>query len=234
MFYDQLATAIECASLQDLHSLSQQLWKAHGAGGLDDAQAQALAETMAARRNGIKQATSLASAARAPLKFAKSAPQRSPDKARSIGRRRQLAASGVMSPAMAANFTVSELAALKVISDEVMMRGCCDRSIAEIAARAGVGASTVRNAVRFAKLSGLLTVLERPRAGRKNLTNLIRIISAEWRTWLRLRPVRSGIGFKNVKTTATDLETPVAYRDKTGVWRPKGKGNRATPGRRRL
>ena len=111
-----------------------------------------------------------------------------------------------------------------------MAKGHCDRSIAEIAARAGVGPSTVRNAVRFAKSACLLTVLERPRAGRKNLTNLVRIINHTWLTWLR----RSGIGFKNVKSTATDLEKPVSFKDGNGVWRPKGRDNDRRWARRAL
>jgi hypothetical protein len=43
---------------------------------------------------------------------------------------------------------------------------------------------------------GLITVEERRRRGQKSLTNLVRIISAEWLTWLR-----NGGGFRKANTT---------------------------------
>ena len=38
--------------------------------------------------------------------------------------------------------------------------------------------------MRLAELDGLITVQRRPRSGRKHLTNVIRIIRAEWLDWL--------------------------------------------------
>jgi hypothetical protein len=64
-------------------------------------------------------------------------PQRSPDRCRSIERRRTLAASGPLPPALAARFTVAELACLRVVSDEVRAKGDCRLTVSEIAARAG-------------------------------------------------------------------------------------------------
>ena len=55
----------------------------------------------------------------------------------------------------------------------------------ELAARAGVCHSLAKRAVRLAELDGLITVQRRPRSGRKHLTNIIRIIRAEWLDWLR-------------------------------------------------
>src|SRR3954454_3368543 len=46
-------------------------------------------------------------------------PQRAPVRAVAIARRRHLAASGPMPPALACRFTVSELAVLKIVGDEV-------------------------------------------------------------------------------------------------------------------
>ena len=43
--------------------------------------------------------------------------QRSPDRQASIERRRRLAASGPLPPAMAARFTVSELAVLRIVAN---------------------------------------------------------------------------------------------------------------------
>src|SRR5436190_18942530 len=53
-----------------------------------------------------------------------------------------------------------------------------------IAARAGVCRSLVKNALRTAARLGLLTVQERRREGRRNLPNVIRIVSKEWTVWL--------------------------------------------------
>jgi DNA-binding MarR family transcriptional regulator len=76
------------------------------------------------------------------------------------------------------------LAVLKVISDEYLAHGVSDRSRNEIGARAGVSQTVVKRAVRLAELDGLISVQRRPRSGRKHLTNIIRIIRAEWLDWL--------------------------------------------------
>jgi hypothetical protein len=96
-----------------------------------------------------------------------------------------------MPPALACKFTVSELAVLRIIGDEVRQHGLCDRCVDEIAARAGVCRRMVQNAIREAARLGLLAIEERRREGRRNLPNVIRIISKEWMTWLS-RGGRSG------------------------------------------
>ena len=89
-----------------------------------------------------------------------------------------------MPPALACKFTVSELAVLRIIGDEVRLHGCCDRCVDEIAARAGVCRRMVQNALREATQLRLLTVEERRREGRRNLPNVVRIVSKEWTSWL--------------------------------------------------
>ena len=89
-----------------------------------------------------------------------------------------------MPPALACKFTVSELAVLRIVGDEVRQHGHCDRCVDELAARAGVCRSMVKNAIRTAARLGLLTVEERRREGRRNLPNVIRIVSKEWTSWL--------------------------------------------------
>ena len=101
-----------------------------------------------------------------------------------IARRRHLAASGPMPPALACKFTVSELAVLRIVGDEVRQHGHCARCVDELAARAGVCRSMVKNAIRTAARLGLLTVEERRREGRRNLPNVVRIVSKEWTSWL--------------------------------------------------
>jgi len=112
-----------------------------------------------------------------------------------------------MPPALACKFTVSELAVLRIIGDEVHLHGCCDRCVDEIAARAGVCRRMVQNALREATRLRLLTVEERRREGRRNLPNVVRIVSKEWTSWLA-RGGRSSppaapplIGCKKVRPT---------------------------------
>ena len=131
--------------------------------------------------------------------------QRSPDRRASIERRRHLAASGPMPPAMASRFTVGELAVLRIVGDEVAQHGLCDRSLAELAARAGVCRKLAQITLRMAARDGLVAIERRPRPGRKNLSNVVRIISAEWMAWLqRGRRSRQVQGEKIVPPRTSD------------------------------
>jgi hypothetical protein len=131
--------------------------------------------------------------------------QRSPDRQRSIERRRHLAASGVMPPALASRFTTSELAVLRIVGDQVKARGSCDLTLGEIAARAGVCRTTVQNALRQAAVGALITVRERRRRGANSLPNVVRIISREWLAWLTRGPRRAPPGFKMLNTTDREV-----------------------------
>ena len=102
-----------------------------------------------------------------------------------------------MPPALAAKFTQGELAALRIIGDECRDHGVCALHLDAIAARAGVGKTTVQNAMRQARRLGLIDVRERRRRGQRSLTNVVRVVSAEWRLWL------SRGGFKKTKATDT-------------------------------
>jgi hypothetical protein len=224
MIEEQIRAAIEAASSWQLNELSETIWKFHSAGHLDDDAAQGLAELLQARRR-----LGQIMAAQARESWQQPAPpryrpyrQRSPDRAASIARRRQLASAGPLPPQLAACFTVSEQAALKVISDTVQAKGYCDLTIAEIAARAGTCETTVRNATREAERLAMISVERRPQRGRKSFTNVIRIIRHEWKVWLshRQRRPASGIGCKKIGATATDLLSGCDLRDQNGIWRP--------------
>jgi hypothetical protein len=95
------------------------------------------------------------------------------------------------------------------VGDEVLARGFCDLHIDAIAARAGVCRTTTQNALRMARMLGMITVQERRRRGQKSLTNIIRIVSAEWQSWLR-----RGRGFKNSNTTVNSARN---QRDELGL-----------------
>src|SRR3978361_1666639 len=75
-------------------------------------------------------------------------PQRPPVRSIAVERRRRLAASGPMPPALAARFSTGELAALRIVADEVQARGRCELCLDAIAARAGGARSTAKRALR--------------------------------------------------------------------------------------
>jgi hypothetical protein len=100
---------------------------------------------------------------------------------------------------LAAYFTPGELAALRIIADEVRDHGKCDLTLGKIAACAGVGRTTVQNAIRVAERLGLVAVQERRQPGARSLPNVIRIVSAEWRSWIERGRKRGG--FKIVNPT---------------------------------
>ncbi|MBF2717509.1 hypothetical protein [Agrobacterium vitis] len=128
--------------------------------------------------------------------------QRSPDRAASMGRKRKLGGSSGMPDTIRHHYTEGERAALTVIAGEVKHHGLCDLALDRIAAVAGVSRTTVQNAIREARALGHLSVEPRPRKGQKNLTNLVRIVSAEWMTWLKRGPsLARQTGFKDFHPT---------------------------------
>jgi ribosomal protein L40E len=213
MFQNALNSAIDDAHPRQIDHLSRQLWAAHAAGHIPDGVAQDLAELLHQRRQPAIEAQGvLFPIAGSPTStdrkrvwaaFPARVEQRSPDRQASIERRRRLAASGPLPPAMAARFTVSELAVLRIVGDEVLQHGVCDRSLAELAARAGCCRKLAQRVLRMASRDGLVTIESRPRPGRKNLTNVVRVASGEWSAWLR-RGQRSRLvqGEKNVPPRA--------------------------------
>ena len=234
MIHQQLGAAIASASTPaQLDEFARALWRAYAAGQIADHQAQSLGEQIEARRNAFRRpgqgpAVLRVAVTREEARTASSeAPRPAPglrrngpsqlvlriprppsyDRSRSLERRRQLAASGPMPPALAASFTTAELAVLRIVGDEVREHGRCERTLAEIAARAGVSRTTTQNALRRAARLGLVAIEERRRPGNRDLPNLIRIISREWLAWLehgrgRSRRRDQGSGFKNLSTTA--------------------------------
>jgi len=224
MFHAAITAAIEDArTLAQMDELARRLWQGHGSGALSDDEAQALAERLHGRRGAIREGIRPIGipAGRASL-FPPRRHVPSPDKIASRDRRRLLACSGPMPPALAARFTTGQLAVLRIVGDEVAARGVCGLCVDAIAARAGVCRRLAQAALRLAEGDGLLTIEERRHEGRKNSTNLVRIISREWQAWIRRgrrKPVDlrgqaegaapvQGIGCKAVHPTGSPLLTP--------------------------
>ena len=198
MFARTLASAIDTARLSQLDDLSRSIWKAFSAGSVSEFEAGRLSEAIEARRSAHK----------ASLTTEKPSRRRNgsrPRSAASLDRRRRWVASGLMPPQIACQFTMGEAAALGVIAAEMKKRGDCRLTIGEIAGTAGVCATTVRNALRQARKLGFLTVEERRIRWTRNLSNVVKIVSEEWKTWLKLG--RKVGGCKTVKGTPTQIKT---------------------------
>lgn len=181
MLADQLAAAIaDARTTAHIDSLARLVYRALAEGHVTDAAAEALDTALQAQRTRFRFPRPRQPAAPART------PPRSPDRQRSLERRRRIAASGALPPALACRFTVGELAALSVVAREIQRRGRCELPVDAIAAIAGVCRRTVQNATKAAAALGLVVLVERRRRGAPSLSNVISIADAGWRTWLRL------------------------------------------------
>lgn len=116
------------------------------------------------------------------------------------------------------HYTEGERAALSVIACEVKHHGVCDLPIDRIAAVAGVSRTTVQNAIREARQLGHLAIQMRAQQGRKNLTNLVRVVSPEWMAWLKRGPSLAGsIGFKSFHPTKNQDKNSIESRSDCAV-----------------
>jgi hypothetical protein len=194
----QLRAAIEAAPRDRLSELSRALWQAFTAGAVTEVEAEELSALIEARK-------AVPAAPAVPRKPVGSRPRTDA----SLERRRRWAASGRLSPRLASHFTLAEQAVLSVVAVEVVKRGCCALALDHIASMAGVCRATVRNALKQARVLGLITVEERRQSRWRNLPNLVRIVSKEWLGWLQLgrRSDAPGGGRKSVSGTSTrDLQ----------------------------
>lgn len=199
MIDEHMVAAIAGAtSTAQLDELARTVWGAFGQGQIGEGAAATLSEAIEKHRR------TFGTPRRTPgftprFKRGNRYPPR--DRGRSLERRRRLAASGPMPPALASMFTCGELAVLRIVADEMRDSGGCDRSLGELAARAGVGRTTAQNAIRRAAREGLLSVRERPQIGRRNLPNVVTVVSREWLLWIERGRAREPIGFKNPHPT---------------------------------
>ena len=110
----------------------------------------------------------------------------------SIGRRRRVASCGALPPQMTEWFSEGQRATLSVVGREAARgRPWCDWPLDRIAALAGVGRTTARDALRLAERLGLLRVRERRRRGAKSDTNVVSVTAKAWWRWLKRGPKRS-------------------------------------------
>ena len=183
------AAATAARNTHAVDEIARLTWRAHAEGQLSDIEAGAITASLQARRRAFAERYPPAMPATGLLRPSRR-PPRSPSQA-SIERRRRQAMSGVVPAKIAASFTMAELAVLTVIGRQCQRAGVCVLPVDAIAALAGCSRTTVKNAMRQAKLLGLFLVKERRIPGRKSLTNVVTIISKEWLSWLKL-----GVGGK--------------------------------------
>src|SRR4051794_16944821 len=195
MVADELRRAVEASPRVELPKGSALLWKAYAAGQVTEDQATDLSALIEARKAII---VANFATIRRPVGSRPRAPE-------SLARRRRWAASGLLPPAIACRFTPGEQAALAVVAAENKKHGDCRLTHKEIADVAGVGVSTVKNAMRAARALNLLSIEERRLTAFRNASNVARIVSPEWRAWLRV-----GGGGKSVPCLPTQLKTTAA------------------------
>jgi hypothetical protein len=197
MLADQFTTAAAAArNTAAVDEIARLTWRAHAEGQIIDAEAEVISEALQARRAVFATRRTVS-----PSKPALGLPwpakrPRSPDRQASLERRRRHAMSGIVPAKIAASFTMAELAALTVIARQCQRASVCTLHIDAIAALAGCSRSTVKNALRQARLLGLILVKERRIPSLPSLTNVVSIISKEWIGWLKL-----GGGVKRLTTT---------------------------------
>jgi hypothetical protein len=216
MFIEQLRRAVEASPRVELPKVSALLWKAFAAGTVSESDAADLSNLIEARK-----------AIPATPKPAQRRFGSRPRSGASMERRRRWAASGALPPALAARFTLAETAVLAVIAAEVLRHSACTLTVGHVAALAGVSETTVRNALRAARGLGLLTIEERRLTAWRNAPNVVRIVSREWRAWLRLRAPKGrtqGGGCKLVPPTPTEEKNKATAAPRNRTWAAERQG----------
>jgi hypothetical protein len=203
-----------CINPDQLHETAKSLWSDYAAGKISDDESTYL-QSLINRRRPLRHAALSAKpavgrfAGRLSSRFTPRQRQRSPDRKASRDRRRMLGGSSALPDNLRHHYTEGQRAVLCIIGGEVKRCGVCDFPIDKIAALAGVCRTTVQTTLHEARRLGHVRITERKRPGRKNLPNLIEIISPEWRTWIRRGPsAASRIGSNSLK-----MVSPTKNRD---------------------
>ena len=178
-----------------LEEVTRRMWRAFGEGLLTEAQAERLDGLIRERQARLRALEGQGTAQRGPqgvfaaaaaaVRRARRRP-RSPDRQASLERRRGVAFSGGMPSSLARLFTPGQVAVLSVVGREAARgRPSCEMPLGKIGALAGVGRTTVQEALRAARGLGLVWVRERRRRGERSETNVVTILSKGWWRWLK-------------------------------------------------
>jgi hypothetical protein len=213
---NSIYVAINAATTpEDLDQFARLTWRGFGEGSIAESEATFLASCID-RRRPLARNTPHTAPGRAVGKLAhrigaKSVPRqrpRSPDRKVSRDRRRMLGGSGVMPHRLRHHYTEGQRAVLCIVAGEVKHHGNCDLPIDKIAALAGVCRTTVQTTLHEARRLLHISITERPRPGRKNLTNVVKIRYAEWLAWIKNAPTaHRPIGSNSVKMVSPTKTT---------------------------
>jgi hypothetical protein len=207
MFVDHMLCTIDGARSTELANIGSDISRAYGNGALCEDDYQRLWEAIKERQQEIRaarQPTPL-SAPQAAVRPRRAIP-RSPDRAASRQRRRDIGQERWLPPSIASKLTPGEIAVLSVEVREIVKHGVCSLPNDAIAGMAGVCETMVKNTRRLTVLLGFIRVIHRPRRGQKSKTNLIYALSAELKAWIATRRKMIGkIGGKCLPPTQTDL-----------------------------
>jgi hypothetical protein len=205
MLADHLLCVIDGARTTELAQVGSDISRAYANGALSEDDHQRLWEAIQERRAETRPKVRAApsSAPQRPVRPRRAAP-RSPDRAASRQRRRDVGQERWLPPTIASQLTQGEIAVLSVMVREIVHHGVCDLVNDRIAGLAGVCPTLVKNTRRLAEGHGWINVIHRPVRGQKSKTNLIYALSPELRAWIATR--RKMIGGKRLPTTKSDVE----------------------------
>lgn len=210
---------VACQSTDQLDAMARLIWERYGAGAVNDDEASYLSSCIE-RRRPLSRRTStgkFAAASKMTGRISRFMPrqrQRSPDRKASRDRRRMLGGSSALPDKLRQWYTEGQRSVLCIIAGEIKHHGICDEPIDKMAARAGVCRTTVQTTLHEASRLGHIKITERPRPGTKHLTNLVEIISAEWRTWIKRAPSAARrIGSNSVKMVSTTKNTDLRKKE---------------------
>ena len=202
MLVDHMLCTIDGARTVELAQLGSDISRAYANGTINEDDHQRLWEAIDERRalDRVAAAGKQKSAPQRPARPRRAIP-RSPDRAASRQRRRDVGQERWLPPGIASKLTQGEIAVLSVMVREIVNHGVCDLPTDKIAGLAGVCPTMVKNTRRLAEGHGWISVIHRPRPGQKSLTNLVYALSPELRAWIATR--RRMIGGKSVATAQT-------------------------------
>lgn len=188
-----LSRLLAARTLQQIDDCAKSAWILNGEGLVDDREMAYLAPVIEHQRKAIRAQPwrlgdpigHLRPTTAKPVHRRPSIP--ADRRAASWVRRRSLAKNCIIPTCIAGRLTISKLAVLSVIARAVMDRGRSNMSLPEIAARAGVGCTTARYAIRDALRMGLISVSENRINGFWSRPNTIRIVCGRWLRWLKER-----------------------------------------------
>ncbi|TIL21569.1 MAG: hypothetical protein E5Y88_31080 [Mesorhizobium sp.] len=206
-------------SLAELDDFCRQIWKLYGEELLGEADAERLCEKAERQRAKLRKAP--ADGRALPRSSYPQRPRSERGRREAASglrdtvrwrRKRRLARMQAIRPEFAGEFTEGESAALYIVMCDCRQHGNCDRSVKEIGDRAGVGPTTVRNALRKAGTLGLLRVTERRQWRARNLTNHIVVVHRRQIAWIaKFRP---NLGLKFYPTAFKKAASTGSSRNK--------------------